>query len=249
IEKIIAGFTDKIIALTQLEKDDFVRFKVADAGKIKVIYQGLELEKYLNVNPDKLKVKRSLGLDLDGPVIGMVGRLEPVKGPDYFVEAASFVLKDNPAAKFVLAGEGSLRKKLEARAGSLGLKGKFLFTGWREDIPEIISVLDILVLASLNEAVGIVLIEAQAEGVPVVAAAVGGVPEIVKDKETGILVPSKNAPAIAEAVNYLLKDPEKMKSMGEKAKEWVGAKFGAPAMVNNISSLYRDTLEIKAKPD
>ena len=108
---------------------------------------------------------------------------------------------------------------------------KLIFTGWREDIPEILSVLDIVVVPSLNEAVGRILIEAGACGKPVVATRVGGIPEVVQDNQTGILVPPKDAYELARAVISLLEDKNKRQKMGETAKNWVDDKFSASRMV------------------
>jgi glycosyltransferase involved in cell wall biosynthesis len=170
----------------------------------------------------------------------MAGRLEPVKGPEYFIEAARLVLDRFPQVKFLVIGDGSLRNKLEIKCKKLNISRSFIFTGWREDVPELLSILDILALPSLNEAVGRILIEAGACGIPVVATEVGGVPEIVKDKETGILVPAANPLALAQGLATLLKDKEKRFKMGAVARQWVDDKFSTRAMVNKFSNLYEE---------
>jgi glycosyltransferase involved in cell wall biosynthesis len=239
IERFIANFTDKIIALTELEKKDLIRFKVGDDEKVILIYQGLELDKYKQqIDIDKNKMKNSFNIKPDETVIGMIGRLEPIKGAGYFVEAAREVLREFTQAEFILVGEGSLRERLEKRIKELGLKDRFILTGWREDIPSILSILDILVLPSLNEAVGMVLIEAQSLGVPVVATNVGGIPEVVKDNQTGILVPAGDAQCLARAINHLLADKQKRLNMAKEAKLWVAGRFEARDMVDRISQLY-----------
>lgn len=242
IEKFLAYFTDKIIVLTELEKKDFIRFKVADSEKIHLIRQGLELDEYTQENIDKFKIRESFNIDPDENVVGMISRLEPVKGPGYFIEAVKYVAKQFTKTKFIIAGEGSLRKRLEKQVEDTGLQSRFIFTGWREDIPEILSILDILVLPSLNEAVGMVLIEAQAMGVPVVATNIGGIPEIVKDKQTGILVPAGSYKDLAQAINYLLSDKQKRLEMVEIAKTWIKGRFKAEDMVNEISRLYQELI-------
>ena len=245
IERFLACFTDRIIALTELEKNDLVRFKAAYSGKIRLIYQGLELEQYTPGDIDKTRVRGEFNIKPDERIIGMVGRLEPVKGPQYFVEAAQGVVRQFAQARFIVVGEGSLRKNLERQVEEAGLRDKFIFTGWRDDNYEIISILDILVLPSLNEAVGIVLLEAQSLGVPVVATKVGGVPEIVKDQETGILVPAGDSQSLEQAINTLLADEHKRKEMGERAAGWVKGKFKAQDMVDEISQLYQELSLIK----
>jgi len=246
IEKFLACFTDRIIALTELEKIDFIKFRAAAAQKLSVIHQGLELGRYVQARSNTGALREAFGIGQDERVVGMIGRLEPVKGPDYFIEAAALIAAKNKKIKFIIAGEGSLKEKLKARAGELGIHDKVIFTGWREDVPEILALLDVLVLPSLNEAVGMVLLEAGAAGVAVVAAKVGGVPEIVRDQQTGLLVPAGSLDGIARAVNELLSDHQKRQAMGQAAAAWVEGKFKAEDMAGDLSGLYQELLRKKA---
>lgn len=247
IERWLGYLTDKIIALTELERKDLISFKAAGSEKIRLIYQGLEMEGYAGLNIDKHRVRHSLGIKPDEKVVGMIGRLEPVKGPEYFIKAAKSVAEVFPRVKFILVGEGSLREKLEKQMKSLGLEEKFIFTGWREDIPEILSILDLLVLPSLNEGVGMVLIEAQGLGVPIVASRVGGIPEIVRDNQTGILVSAGDADSFAGAIKSLLADENRRSAMSQEAIKWIKGKFKARDMIEEISKLYQELLALKKK--
>ena len=208
-----------------------------------VINSGLELDNYREVNIDTRKKKDELQVGQDTALVGMIGRLEPVKGPEYFIEAAKLVIERFTKVKFLIVGDGSLRNKLELRCKELSIFDRFIFTGWREDIPEILAILDMLVLPSLNEAVGRILIEAGACGKPVVATSVGGIPEVVNDNETGILVPPKAPEALAQAIIALLKSEEKRQKMGKAAKNWIDEKFSAYRMVERISSLYGELVK------
>lgn len=247
IEKFAALFTDKFIALTELEKKDMARFGVAKEDKVDVIYQGLELLDYERPVRDAEEIRRQFSIEAGQPVVGMVGRLEPVKGPYYFVEAAHEVAKVFPHAKFLVVGEGSLRRSIEIGVDELGLRGNFVFTGWRDDVPQIMRIFDIEVLPSLNEAVGIVLIEAQASGIPVVATKVGGIPEIVKDRETGILVPPADSRALSGAIIALLSDKDSRAMMAERGKAWVSGRFSADIMVSATSGLYQRLVDSQYK--
>lgn len=243
IEKVLAVFTDRLIALTELEKQDYLKFRVADEQKTVLVYIGLELDKFLANNADK--VKGSFSINNREKVVGYVGRLDPIKGVQFFVEAARLCLQKNISLKFILVGEGILRKELEDKVTLWGLNDKIVFTGWRDDIPDIMSILDILVLPSLNEAVGIVLIEAGSLGVPVVASNVGGIAEIIKDKQTGILVEPADPQAIAEAVKELLDNPQKMLAMSNAAKNRVKDRFKAENMVQATLNIYQEVLKEK----
>lgn len=243
IEKFLSLFTDKIIVLTELEKNDLIKFKIIPSEKIVVINTGLELDLYRHLKVDVMRKKEELGIKEDVNLVGMIGRLEAVKGPQYFIQAAKIVADKIPKVKFLIVGDGALKNKIENEGKKLNIFNKCIFTGWREDIPEILSILDILVLPSLNEAVGRILIEAAACATSVVATKVGGVPEIVKDKETGILVPPQNASSLAKAIISLLEDKEKRLKMGLAAKEGIGDKFNASKMAENISGLYMELMK------
>ncbi len=237
IERFLAKFTDKIIALTELEKNDLMKFGIAGEDKAVLIYQGLELD---IPKADKNAIKISFNIDIDDYAVGMIGRLEPVKGPEYFIKAAIEVSREFKNVKFLLVG--SLRLKLEKQVKDSGLADKFIFTGWREDVPDILSMLDIMVLPSLNEAVGIVLVQAQYLGVPVVATTVGGIPEVVKDNETGILVLASDVQGIAEGIKELLRDTAKRITMGQAGKTWVSGRFRAEEMIRKTSELYKELI-------
>lgn len=240
LERFIARFTDIIITLTELEKRDFVVYKIIKPERIVVINSGLELDKYRKAVPFAEDKRDEFKIDKDTAVVGMISRLEPVKGPMYLVEAGKFVIERFPKVKFLIAGEGSLRNKMESRCKEMGVSDKFIFAGWIDNIPRILAILDVLVLPSLNEAVGRVLIEAGACGVPVVAAKVGGVPEIVRNGETGILVPPEDSYKLAQSIILLLEDKDKRQGMAENAKRRVDNKFSAEKMINKVSNLYQE---------
>jgi len=240
IERFIGCFTDKIIALTELERKDLLRFKVVGQERIILIPQGIDLKLNGDMAKKRDEIRKEFNIKPEDLLVGMVGRLEPVKGPGYFVEAAKDVARDFSNVRFLLAGEGSLHKKLIRQTQRLGLTEKFIFTGWRQDALDIIRALDILVLPSLNEAVGIVLIEAGVFSVPVVATRVGGIPEIVQDNQTGILVNPKDARGLSAAIKLLLKDETKRRQMGLAAQAWIKGRFSAEEMIKNIQGLYTD---------
>ena len=238
IERYFDRFSDKFIALTELEKSDLVNYRVTSASKVVVVQSGLEIEKYHCSPAEVVSLKARWQLPAGAQVVGMVSRLEPVKGPLSLIAAAKIVIPACPGVKFLVVGEGSLRKQMEEQCRALGLDGSFIFTGWREDVEQLLAVLDILVLPSLNEAVGRIILEAAASGVPAIATRVGGVPEIVKDQETGLLVPPQDASSLAGALLDLLKNREKRLRLGQAAKERITVKFSAAEMVRSISNLY-----------
>lgn len=247
IERFFDRFSDKFIALTELEKSDLVNYRVTAVTKVAVVQSGLEIEKYYCPPAEIARLKEEWQLPAAAPVVGLVSRLEPVKGPLSLVEAAKIVIAACPEVKFLVVGEGSLRKKMEDQCRESGLSGSFVFTGWQEKVEQLLGVLDILVLPSLNEAVGRIILEAATYGVPAVATRVGGVPEIVRDQETGLLVPPQDAGSMAKALIELLTNREKRERLGRAAKDKVIEKFTATEMVRSISNLYLELVNHENK--
>ena len=244
LEKIASLFADKIIALTDIEKDDMVRYNICKPRKIVVVTSGIDLEKYNKTEVNAKEKRTEFNVGVDDFLVGMIGRLEKVKGPEYFIEAAKYIAERIPQTKFLIVGDGSLKEALITRSKQLNIDNKVIFAGWQEDVPEILSILDVLVLPSLNEAIGRVILEAGASGKPVVATEVGGIPDIIKNNETGILVPPGDSKKIAEAVISLLEDKQKRFEMGRAAKDWVNNQFSVDNMVREVHNLYKSLLNI-----
>jgi glycosyltransferase involved in cell wall biosynthesis len=141
-----------------------------------------------------------------------------------------------------MVGKGDLDVDLRAEALKKNANGKVKFMGWREDIDEIMPLFDMLVLPSLNEGMGRVLVEAMAAGKPVVASRVGGIPDLVRHAETGYLVPPADEEALADGIKKLLDDPEKAKQMGLRGKEYCH-QFSLDAMVSKLDDLYSDLMQ------
>jgi len=246
LEKYAARITDRIVALTRGEKEDYRLFQIAPEEKIVVINSGVELGKIKDLSLEERKnLKRQLGLPEKSFVIGTAGRLEPVKGPEFLIEAAKVILSHYPQTYFVFAGDGPLRLKLERKADGLGITANIQFLGWRSDVTRVISIYDIFVFPSLNEGMGRVLVEAMALGKPVVASDVGGIPDLVIHGKTGFLVPPKNSRQLARYIQVLMEDERKRKSMGQAGKE-MALNFKKEIMVEKIAKLY-DELLLKKK--
>ncbi|MBI5286781.1 MAG: glycosyltransferase family 4 protein, partial [Deltaproteobacteria bacterium] len=247
LERIASCFCDRITTLTELEKEDYIRLKVAREDKLIPIYCGVDLgdfteEGLLDIRDElKLAPDRSIqGLDKGTKLIGWVGRLEEVKGCFVFLEACRLIKEEFPEVKFLLAGDGPLRKEIEDWA-EVHLKGSLLLLGHRTDIPKIMRGIDIFVLTSLNEGFGLVLVEAMAAGKPVVATNVGGVSEIVLDGETGLLVPAGGSEGVARAVETLLSNPALALGLGKKGKERAQL-FDIERMTDKTINLYRELM-------
>jgi glycosyltransferase involved in cell wall biosynthesis len=185
------------------------------------------------------------GLSKDSPIITNVGILRSVKGHEITLQAVKSVIKGVPEAKFLIVGDGPARERLENLVDELSIREYVIFTGFVRSIPEIYSFSDVIVLSSWSEGLPQSLIQAMAAGVPVVATAVGGVPEVVIHGQTGILVEAGDSHGLAEGIIKLLKDPELCKRLTEKAKQHVMDKYTIDHMIEKIEALYLELLKRK----
>jgi len=243
LERQAARHTDLLIALTETGQDEHLARGIGEHVQWRAIGSGIDLELFENVRANRDRMRIALGVDTDSVLIGAVGRLEPIKGIAYFVEAARAMAGKIPKAEFLVIGDGAERAALERAAEPLG--GRIRFLGLRSNVPELMAALDVLVLPSLNEGMGRVLVEAAAAGTAVVASRVGGVPEVVRDGETGILIAPGDASAIADAVTALCSDTEKRERFGITARERVAPQYGLNAMVASIEDEYTRLLNEK----
>jgi glycosyltransferase involved in cell wall biosynthesis len=209
---------------------------------IVVIRNGIMMSRFEKVEQGAA-MRSELGLAADAPLVLVFSRLNRMKGVEYFLDAIAILAEEFPAARFLIAGDGGNRKELEERAASLGIAGRVIFTGFRTDIPVLLSEAAISVLPSLSEGLSNTLLESMAAGVPVIAASVGGNPEIVEDGVCGKLVPPRDAAALADAMASLLGDPALAARFGEAGKQRVAQLFSMQRSVHEVESLYQRLME------
>lgn len=224
---------------------EFIRSQIGiDSKKLVTIYNGLDVSDFRK-KEDQAEIKKEWGIDPDKVVIGCVARLDPQKGHEYLFKAALRVVDKHPDVVFLLVGYGPLRKKLEDMTEELGLASKVIFTGVCNDVPRMLSIMDIFVLPSLYEGFPNAVLEAMAASRPVIATSVAGTPEIVVDDQTGILVPRANPEALAEAINFLIQNPERAREMGQAGRLRVEDYFSLEKMVEKTEELYEQLIEKK----
>jgi glycosyltransferase involved in cell wall biosynthesis len=185
----------------------------------------------------------------EGPLVGVVARLQPEKGVADFLRAAACVCAAVPDARFLVAGDGPLREELLALAGRLGFGEPVRFLGYRADARALIGLLDVLVVPSLTEGTPLIVLEAMAAGIPVVASAVGGIPDQIRHNKEGLLVPAGDPAALAEALLELLQDPDRARSLGEAALRRADSEFNHATMVRRIEAVYHAVLGRPPLPD
>ena len=243
MERRAARWTDRIIELTAGGVEQSLARGIGRREQYAVVHSGIDLSPYNVARDQRLQTRAELKIESTQFSIGGVGRLEPVKGFTYFVRAAQRVAAQAPEARFVLAGTGSEVAALRREAAGLG--DRFQFLGYRDDVPAIMAALDVLVVPSLNEGMGRVILEAGAAGVPAVATRVGGIPDVVREGATGLLVPPGDVEALAEALLLLVRAPDDARRLGEAACKLIVPEYGLDSMVRRIEGLYESLLEEK----
>jgi len=246
MEQSLAWLSDRLVTVSDQVKRDLVAYGVARAKKITVIPLGLDLEPFLDARSRRGEFRREMGLAAGTKLIGIVGRIFPIKNHALFLESAAKIAARDAAVRFVVVGDGTLRPALEDQARQLGIAERVLFTGWRVDLPRIYADLDVLVVSSNNEGTPLSAIEAMATSCPVVATRVGGIPDIITDGVTGRLVSPGDAEGIASAVIDLLTDAEKAARIGANAMTAARQRFDVKRLINDMDGLYRELLEEKA---
>ena len=218
--------------------------------RIYVCYDGVDLSAYDSdkySKTDSAKIKGKYGIDVNNTVLATVARLVPNKGHQYLLRAAVQVVKEYPNVTFIIAGEGSERKGLEKMARSLGINKHIVFTGFVDDIARLLSAVDFLVHPTLEEGLGIVLMEAMAMSKPVVATDVGGIPELVFHRETGLMVPPMDSERLTAATLELLKDKNLMDAMGAAGRGRVEAHFNRDVQVEILEDFLQKEVDEAAK--
>jgi glycosyltransferase involved in cell wall biosynthesis len=217
------------------------RFAYAASTKVRRVYNGVDLSMFRPHSPPN-HLRRSLDLPDKGPVVTSIGRFVPFKGYQYLLEAAQLVHHVIPECHWVLVGDGELRGELEQDCRRLGMDKYVHFTGWREDVADILALCHIFVLPSVGEHFGRVLIEAMAMAKAVVATNSGGVPEVVIDGETGLLVPPAQPKALGDAVLALLSGPTLAAQLGAAGRRRVEEQFSLTQHVEAVQALYQECL-------
>ncbi len=236
--------TDALICVSQSERMLAKKQAIAPADRLVLIENAIEATPFAP-DTDPVRAKHALGLDADRLLVGYVGRLVRQKGIEYLIEAARRVVAEVPGAQFLLVGEGELDRALHQEVYKYCLTDRVLLTGYRTDIPQLLAAMDIFVLPSLYEGLPYTLMEAMAAGRAVIAADVGGNRDLVQDGETGVLVPPKDAAALAAAVIRLLTAPAERDRLGGAALAAARARPTPEEMTRRVIELYLRLLERK----
>lgn len=235
------GRVKKVIGVSRSEAQMLHRGGLTES-RLRVVHNGIP-----DLEEPPINWRERLGWPVDAPVIGAVGRLEPVKGFHLLLDAIAALPDElGPAwalpPRIVIVGDGSERDALERQAAELGLAERVHFAGYRPDAYRAPGGFDVMVIPSLQEAFGLVCLEAMAAGCPVIASDVGGLPELVRDGETGLLVPAGDADALVEALVRLLGDRDGARRMGALARQRFLQDFHVERMVERTRDIYSEVV-------
>lgn len=240
VERALAHLTTRLVAITETQRDELIRLRVAPATKISVVPLGLALEEF-EQPADPFQARRKLGLDPAAKCVALVARLVPIKDIPTFLRSVAELGERFPNLQALVVGDGPERPALEQLAGELGISSRCRFTGWIGDVRTVYAAADVVALSSINEGASASLVEAMAAGRPVVATAVGGVPEVVTERG-GLLVPPRNPHALATAIGVLLSDEGRRRQLGATAREFAIRNHSGQRLIRDYERMYLEML-------
>lgn len=240
-ERYLSLFVDTITAVSPQVKQDLIHYEGISAEKVQMIWNGIETKLPVPMRSADL-VRKDLGISPTAPVVGVCCRLMEQKGVRYLLESAQAILKAHPQTIFLIVGDGNLRPSLQELAVKLKLESHVMFTGFRSDVNDLLSVFDVYVLPSLFEGTPLGLLEAMLHGKSAVVTTVGSNAEIIHDGISGTLVDPKRPDQLSDAINRLLSNADTRKEIGQKARERVLSLFSLDRMLSEYESLYESLL-------
>jgi glycosyltransferase involved in cell wall biosynthesis len=249
---------DRVIAVSNHVKSALLQAGLTSPDKITVLYNGLDLTRWdAELAGSPATLREELGIPPEPPVIGLVGRLDPIKDQLTFLRAATLVAQKRSDALFLLVGlsRPSSRfarfapyyREILRQVRGPALRGRVLYTGWRSRMAPVMASLDVLVQPSTRETFGRTLIEAMATRKPVIASRVGGMPEVVADQESGLLVPKEDPQSLAAAIIKLLDDPPRTREMGEAGRRRVEKLFSLERRTAAVASICATVADDQAR--
>ena len=249
IERFLARFTTKVIAVSNSVANDIsMKYNIMPKDKIAIIPLGFDLEKFFAADRHKGQLKKELGLADDILLIGIIGRLVPIKNHKMFLDAAKIILATSRyslATKFIIVGDGELRQELENYTVQLGIKENVIFLGWRKDLENIYADLDIVCLTSLNEGTPVSLTDVRGAAHRIGANHGGGLSDKANDGINGLLVPSGDVNSFKTAIMNLLEDSARRIRIGSNGREFVKIDFNKNKLIENTRYLYENLLKEK----
>lgn len=241
--RIFGCWGERVVAISEAVKDQLVNNFKVDENRIALIHTGIELDRFLGDISDEKRKDFKRRWNLNGAyVIGTIGRLSSVKGQDVLLKAAKRLVEDFSGLKVLLVGKGPDEARLRRLSANLGLDKNVIFTGSVDDTTEIIPAMDIFVLPSIKEGLGLSLVEAMAFGRPCIASRVGGIESLIENGVSGLLVKPGDPEELARAVKYIFYNKEKAEVFREAARKKVIRDFDISRMASQMEAMYENVI-------
>ena len=235
-ERLLMRGTDRVVVSAESVRDFYIKQMHAAPAKVDVIYNAVDFSQ-LQTTTSREALRASVGVPAGAPLAGIIARLTEQKAHRYLFEAMAST-PGLEATHLLVVGDGELRDELRAMSERLGLSARVHFLGARRDLGDLLAAIDVFVMPSLWEGLPLSMVLAMGAGLPVVATRVAGIPEVVQDEATGLLVPPADAPAFGAALARLIADPGLRQEMGAAASAFVRPRFGIDGYVASVSDLY-----------
>lgn len=239
---LTAQLADKLIAVADEVKDYATCYLRIPSKKLIVIPNAVSFERFQGNHEKGLDIRTEFNISKNAPLFGIIGRLEPQKNHENFLQAVQLIHQKNQDARFLIVGDGILRNHLIELTENLKLQDVVTFCGLRKDIPAVLAALDVVVISSHYEGLPVVLLEAMAAGCPVISTAVSGVLSVLEDGKTGLLVEPSNSEALANACLRLIDDPKLRQKITQGGSERVRTFYNIATMTEKTVALYRSLL-------
>jgi glycosyltransferase involved in cell wall biosynthesis len=244
--KLFPCWGEKTIAISESVREHLIRDFRVEEKNIAVIHTGIDTEKFtVHSSQFTAEMKKKLGLG-QGPVVGIVARLSEEKGHVYLIEAMRSVLEKIPSAQLLIVGDGKEKQALMNLTKTLKLENNVFFRPAAADTRDVLTAMDIFVLPSLKEGLGIALMEAMVQGIAVIGSEVGGIKTLIKQGFNGLLVNPADTKVLSRAISELLADAGKRQALGNNARDFISKNFSAESMVFNTERVYLECLDAKS---
>jgi glycosyltransferase involved in cell wall biosynthesis len=242
---VLRYFSNVVVSVSEEARKFYLDISRIPPGKLLTIYNGIDLSHFENLDyqQERIRTRQEFGIPNDAKLLVTVAVLREFKGIQFMIRALPAILSEDPNVYYLVVGNGSHRDSLEQEVDKAGVRDHVIFAGQRSDIPQLLAASDLFVLPTLTEALPTVLAEAMAARLPIVASAVGGVPEMVVHGENGLLLPSGDSEALAIACISLMADAERRKAMGERGWQVVTEKFNIHTQVDKLKELYLNLIK------
>jgi glycosyltransferase involved in cell wall biosynthesis len=243
LERLAARFSTRLIVVSSRDREKGLRLGIGRPEQYEIIHSGIDAELFSTPDRPGESVRAALGFEPSHKVVGTIACLKPQKAPLDFVRAAAAAHSEDDNLRFFIAGDGELRPQLTALVKELGLQEVVRLLGWRRDVTDLLHAMDLFLLPSLFEGLPRSVLQAMAAGVPVVATAVDGTPEVIEDGVTGLLTPPGNPEVAARRVIEMLENDELRESCVMQARSRLSSEFDIHQMVRDLDRLYAGLLE------